>query len=192
MVIVGKVIVSENIFERKFACQIDLCKGACCVQGDAGAPLEEDEIEVIQEELPNIKPFMSKEGLAFLNEGGFSEIDVEGDLSTRCRPNGECVFVDFDGDVAVCTIEKAHLAGKTWFRKPLSCHLYPIRAKKYGEYVALNYHQWEICSPACKAGEEGNVKVHQFLRDALVRKFGPSWYKELEAVAEAWRNEQNR
>lgn len=186
MIIVGKVIVSETILERKFACQIATCKGACCVQGDSGAPLDAEELEIITEELPHIRPFMSVEGIGFLDSGGFHEVDEDGELGTRCRPNGECVFVNFDGEIAVCSIEKAHLAGKTWFRKPLSCHLYPIRAKKYGEYIALNYHNWDICSPACKAGEAAGTFVHHFLRDALVRKFGPSWYKELDAVAEAW------
>lgn len=190
MFIVGKVIVAEPVLERKFACQIQSCLGACCVQGDAGAPLDAEEISIIEDELPNIRPFMSEEGIQFLDEGGFHVLDEENELGTRCRPNGACVFVTHSNGIAVCAIEKAYEAGKTWFKKPLSCHLYPIRAKQYGEYIALNYHHWDICAPACKAGQEGNVAVHQFLREALIRKFGPSWYKELDEVAQAWQQEK--
>lgn len=186
MILVGNVLVSETILERKFACQLNSCKGACCIQGDAGAPLEQDEVEIINTELPNIIPFMSAENIAILQKEGFSVLDEEGELGTVCGPTGACVFVNMESGIAVCSIEKAYAAGKTWFKKPLSCHLYPIRAKKYGEYIALNYHHWDICSEACKAGAEGNVAVHRFLREALTRKLGPSWYKEFDQVAEAW------
>ncbi|MBS3913665.1 MAG: DUF3109 family protein [Bacteroidetes bacterium] len=186
MIIVGKVIVAEPILERKFACQLDSCKGACCVQGDSGAPLLEEELEIIRDELPKIKPFMSKEGIELLEEKGFYETDSEGDLGTVCRPSGECVFVNMENGIAICAIEKAYYAKETWFKKPISCHLYPIRARQYGDYIALNYHHWDICSAACKAGEEMKVPVYTFLHDALVRKFGPSWYRELVEVAQAW------
>lgn len=186
MIIVGNVIVSEDILERKFACQLGACKGACCVKGDAGAPLEQEEVEIIAAELENIKPFLPLEGLDYIQEHGFSTVDPDGETGTVCRPTGECVFVNYENGIATCGIEKAYYAGKTWFHKPLSCHLYPIRAKKYGEYTALNYHNWEICSPACKAGEEQKISVHRFVKDALVRKFGPKWYGDLEDVAEAW------
>ncbi|MBL7812772.1 MAG: DUF3109 family protein [Bacteroidetes bacterium] len=186
MVIVGNALVSEEILERKFACQLGQCHGACCVQGDLGAPLEEEEVQILEQEMHHFMPFLSEEGKAEIALRGYAEQDPEGEWVTVCRPTGECVFVNYDGAVAVCGIEKAWQAGKTWFRKPLSCHLYPIRAKKYGEYVALNYHNWSICAPACKAGEELKVPVHHFLREALVRKMGPSWYKELEAVASDW------
>lgn len=192
MIIVGKALVSEDILERKFACQLNACKGACCVQGDAGAPLEEEELEIIEKELPSIMPFMSEEGRKLLGERGFHEIDSDGDLGTVCAPTGECVFVNYNNGIAVCSIEKAYLQSKTWFKKPLSCHLYPIRAKKYGEYIAMNYHHWDICSPACKAGEEGNVEVHKFLREALIRKMGPKWYTELEEVAAAWKENKGK
>lgn len=190
MIIVGKVLVSETILERKFACQLNACKGACCVQGDSGAPLDEEEINIITDELENIRPFMAKEGLDLLGERGFYETDADGELGTVCRPTGECVFVNMENGIAICSIERAYYANKTWFKKPLSCHLYPIRAKKYGDYIALNYHHWDICSPACKAGEEMKLPVHTFLREALVRKLGPSWYSELEEVATAWAEKQ--
>lgn len=190
MHIVGKVLVSEDILERKFACQLSACKGACCIQGDAGAPLEEGEIEIIAKELSSIEPFMSEHGRSLLKEKGFHEVDAEGETGTICADDGACVFVNYENSVAVCSIERAYEAGRTWFQKPLSCHLYPIRAKRYGEYVALNYHNWEICSPACKAGTDGNIAVHRFLKDALVRKLGPAWYRELDAVSEAWWKEK--
>lgn len=188
MIIVGNALVSEDVLSKKFRCAIDTCKGACCVQGDAGAPLEAEEIEIIEKELPNIKPFMSEDGLMLLSSSGFSETDsYDGEAVTVCQPTGECVFVVLDNDgVAGCAIERAYHHGKTWFRKPISCHLYPIRAKKYGEYTALNYHQWNICSEACAIGEKEQVPVYAFLREALTRKMGPSWYEELESVARIW------
>ncbi len=188
MLIVGNALVSEEVLTRKFRCAIESCKGACCVHGDAGAPLETEEIEIIQQELEAVKPFMSDSGLKLLSERGFSETDsFDGEAVTVCEPSGECVFVVYDSaGIAGCAIEKAYYSGKTWFRKPLSCHLYPIRAKKYGEYTALNYHQWSICSDACAVGEKEQIPVYSFLREALTRKMGPSWYEELEAVARLW------
>ena len=171
MLIVGNALVSEEVLTRKFRCAIESCKGACCVHGDAGAPLESEEIEIIQQELEVVKPFMSDSGLKLLSERGFSETDsFDGEAVTVCEPTGECVFVVYDSaGIAGCAIEKAYHSGKTWFRKPLSCHLYPIRAKKYGEYTALNYHQWSICSDACAVGEKEQIPVYSFLREALTR-----------------------
>jgi hypothetical protein len=190
---VGQALVSEDILEKKFECQILSCKGACCVQGDAGAPLDEAELEVIAAEYENVRPFMAAAGLAKVEEVGFHEKDRDGDLVTTCLPGGECVFVVYDeAGIAGCAIEKAYFAGKTWFRKPLSCHLYPIRAKQYGEYMALNYHSWNLCSEACRVGEEKKVPVYRFLKEALTRKMGPSWYEEFEAVAEVWESQKPR
>lgn len=181
MQIIGEVMVADAVLERKFVCQLDKCKGQCCVDGDAGAPLETEEIEIIQSELENIKPFMDQEGLKYLQENGFWEKDAEGDLTTVCRPAGECVFVFYNQNgYATCAIEEAWNQRKTNFRKPISCHLYPIRAKAYGEFTAINYHDWEICSDACQAGRELKVPVYAFLKEALIRKFGVKWYQELE------------
>lgn len=192
MIIIGQVLVAEPVIERRFLCQTQLCKGACCVEGDAGAPLDAEEIDIISDQLGAIQPFMSEAGRRLLSEEGFHTKDDEGETGTVCGTDGACVFVNYDErGIAVCSIEKAWQAGKTWFRKPLSCHLYPIRARKYGEYTALNYHSWDICSEACKAGADQNVPVYRFLREALVRKFGPAWYSELEEVAEAWLNRKS-
>jgi hypothetical protein len=188
MVIVGQALVSEDIFERKFACQINKCNGICCVEGDVGAPLENSEIDRINANLDGIKPFMSKEGLELMGQDWFSELDEDGEPVTRCRPSGECVFVTYAGNgVASCAIEQAHAAGKSDFLKPISCHLYPIRAKKYGSYTAMNYHNWDICSDACQAGTEMNIPVHEFLKTALIRKMGEEWYRELCDVYAAWK-----
>lgn len=189
MIIVGNALVSEDIFEKKFECQILQCKGGCCVQGDAGAPLEAEELDIIAEELDNIKPFMSEIGLGLLAAKGFYELDRDGDVVTSCSGGGECVFVVYDSlGIAGCAIETAYSENRTWFRKPLSCHLYPIRAKKYGDYVALNYHSWSICSEACRAGEEKKIPVYKFLKEALTRKMGATWYTEFESIVEAWEN----
>lgn len=193
MIIVGQALVSEDILEKKFECQIASCKGACCVQGDAGAPLEASEIDIIAEGYSKFTCFMSSEGIAKVEEVGFHEKDRDGDLVTTCLPTGECVFVVYNGaGVAGCAIEKAYFAGETDFRKPMSCHLYPIRAKKYGEYMALNYHTWNVCSEACKVGEERKIPVYRFLKEALTRKMGKDWYQEFEAIAAAWENQKLR
>jgi hypothetical protein len=191
MIIVGDVLLSEDILEKKFACQLQKCHGACCVQGDAGAPLEPEEIEIIQHELDAIRPFLESTALQSIGQNGFYETDESCEAVTRCLPGGECVFVVYEGKTAVCGIEKAWLAGATAFRKPVSCHLYPIRAKKYGEYMVMNYHNWEICKPACAAGEELKMPVYRFLREALIRKKGEEWYGELEQVAFSWAKQKN-
>ena len=187
MIIVGNALISEDVLEKKFACQIDKCKGECCVQGDAGAPLLKDEADIILEIYDKIEPYISEEGIAEIQKNGYVTRDTDGDLVTVCRDSGECVFVVYeDNGVASCAIEKAHADGVIDFKKPISCHLYPIRAKKYGSYIAMNYHHWDICGDACKAGVEMNVPVYEFLKEALVRKMGEEWFAELSEVAKEW------
>jgi len=191
MLIVGNALVSEDIIEKKFACNTRACLGACCVKGDAGAPLLPEEIQIIEQELPGISPFLSEEGIKNIATQGFHTKDPEGDAVTTCLPGGECSFLVYEGMVATCGIENAWKAGKTAFKKPVSCHLYPIRAKEYGEYTALNYHRWDICEPACKRGEDENIPVYAFLKEALIRKMGEDWYNELAAVAASWPSQKN-
>ena len=187
MLIVEDVILSEQILERKFACQLDKCKGACCLEGDAGAPLLHSELTEIGSRIEAIKPFMTEESLALLDKNGFYTRDSEGDLVTECHGAGACIFVRFtETGITQCAIEQAHAAGTIDYKKPISCHLYPIRAKKYGSYLAMNYHDWDICGDACKAGSEMNVPVYVFLKEALTRKMGAKWYTALEEVAAAW------
>lgn len=192
MIIVEDVILSEQILERKFACQLNQCKGACCVEGDAGAPLLKSELNEIADRLDAIKPYMSEEGIALLEEKGFYTRDPEGELVTECSEDGACVFVKItEAGITQCAIEQAYYDGKIDYKKPISCHLYPIRAKKYGAYIAMNYHDWDICAPACKAGNSGNIPVYAFLKEALTRKMGEKWYVELEKVAAAWNSEKS-
>ena len=188
MLIIGEALVSEDILEKKFVCHLDKCKGQCCVSGDRGAPLVEDEIIIIQNNIEAIKPFMDKEGLVLLSKNGFHEIDPDdGELITTCRDGGACVFVVFENGITQCAIEKANKAGKTDFKKPMSCHLYPIRASKYGDYTVLNYDKWDVCNPACSLGEELNIPVYKFLKEPLTRKMGPEWYQDLENLAIEWK-----
>lgn len=190
MIIVGNALLSEDILEKKFVCQLDKCKGACCVQGDAGAPLLHEELNVIENVMDKVKPYMRESALKLIEETAFFARDPrDGELVTQCEETGECVFVNYDDNgIAKCTIEQAHNQSEIGFKKPVSCHLYPIRAKKYGTHIALNYHHWDICSDACKAGEEFKVPVFRFLKEPLIRKLGEEWYQELEQVAEDWQN----
>lgn len=186
MLIIGEALVSEDILEKKFVCHLEKCKGECCVSGDRGAPLADEEILILQNSLEAIKPFIDEEGLDLLKRDGFYETDPDdGELVTTCRSDGACVFVVYEKGMTQCAIEKAHQAGKTDFKKPISCHLYPIRVAKYGEYTVLNYNQWDICNPACSLGESLNEPLYRFLKEPLIKKMGPEWYDELEMVAKS-------
>lgn len=186
MIILEPALVSEDLLEKRFICDLSKCKGACCVEGEFGAPLEEEELSILKEEMPNILPYLTNDSQAAIAEKGFFEKDSDGDLVTTCLPSGECNFSYRDEQgVLSCGIEKAWKEGKTSFRKPVSCHLYPIRVSKVGEYDALNYHRWDICKPACKLGEKHQTAVYEFLKEPLIRRFGKTWYKELEKVAQA-------
>jgi len=189
MQIIKDVLVSDNLINTKFACNTKICQGACCVEGDSGAPLEKDEINIIQKNIEAIKPYMDKEGLDLLAKDGFHEKDSDKEECTTCLPNGACVFVKFDGALATCAIENAHSDGALDFKKPISCHLYPVRIKQIGEYMALNYHKWDICSPACDRGKDENIMVSDFLKEPLIRKFGEEWYTEFNEVMQQLRLE---
>jgi hypothetical protein len=192
MIIVGQTLVSEEIFEEKFVCDLQACKGACCVEGESGAPLNEDELERLEEVYDASKEYMVPEGIAVVEEKGFFEVDVDGDLVTPLiGSGGVCAYAYFEADgTAKCALEKAYLEGKTSWKKPISCHLYPIRLAKLSEYIAVNYHRWPICKPACECGSKLNVPVYRFLREPLIRQFGEAWYEELEVTYEAWKAEQ--
>ncbi len=187
MLIIGEALVSEDILEKKFVCHLEKCKGACCVSGDRGAPLLDNEIEIIAKEIDTIIPFMDEDGIALLKKSNFSEIDPsDSEMVTTCRADGACVFVVYENGITQCAIELANAAGKIDFKKPMSCHLYPIRAAKYGEYTVLNYNKWDICNPACSFGEALNEPIYRFLKEPLIRKMGVDWYDELDNVAKEW------
>ncbi|MFT6866091.1 MAG: hypothetical protein ACJA08_000918 [Cyclobacteriaceae bacterium] len=180
MIQIGKTLISDDIKEQFFVCDLEKCKGACCVEGDLGAPLMLDELIEIEQVVEIVKPYLSKASIAALDKQGGYVLDVEGDFSTTTVDNKECAFAFYDGKkVLKCGIEQAHRDGKTDFQKPISCHLYPIRIEKLHDHLALNYDRWDICSPACGLGAKLGVPIYKFLKEALVRKFGGEWYAEL-------------
>lgn len=176
-------IVSTQIFDRKFVCDLNACKGACCIEGDAGAPLTTEEVSILENSLEEIKPYMREEGIAEVEKTGVFYMDFDNEPVTALVNGGECAFVYFDEKgITKCAVEAAYLDGKTDFKKPISCHLYPIRVKKFNEFQALNYDKWGICEPACACGEALNVPVFRFLKEPLVRAFGEPFFRELEKV----------
>lgn len=180
MIQVGDVILSEDLFEEHFVCDLSTCKGACCIEGDAGAPVEFEEIEAMESNLEKILPFLTEEGKQSIQKQGVFTVDVDGEYVTPLNNGKECSFTTFDRNgVAKCGIEDAYRAGESTFRKPSSCYLYPIRVSKLNEYDALNYHRWQICKPACECGSKLKVKVFQFLKHPLIEKYGDAWYQEL-------------
>jgi len=187
MIIVGTALVSEDIVEAAFACQLNACQGACCVEGDWGAPLEQDELAQIEKNYPSIAAHLTEESRQSIASAGFFEHDDDESPVTRCLPDGACVFAIREDGITLCGIEQAYRRGDSDFMKPISCHLYPIRVAEYGEFTVMNYHRWDICKPACQAGKEQEKPLYRFLENALKRKMGEAWYHELEAMAEAWK-----
>ena len=176
-------IVSIDLFEKKFVCDLTACKGACCIEGDAGAPLTFEEVSIMEDDLEKIKPFMRPEGIAAVEETGVFYMDWDNEPVSTLVNEKECAFVTFDEKgTALCAIEQAHKAGVTEFKKPISCHLYPIRVKKYNDFTALNYNEWNICKSACACGDKLDVKVYKFLKEPIVRAFGEEFFTELESV----------
>jgi len=179
MIIIDDVLVSDEVKDIYFACNLKACHGDCCVEGDAGAPLEEEEISILEDYIDDIKPYMSKEGLDVVEKNGVFDYDIDAEYVTPLVNDRECAFVYFEKGVALCAIEKAWLEGKINFQKPVSCHLYPIRIDKVGDKKAVNYNRWSICIPALKAGREAGVPLYQYLKTPLIRKFGEEWYNKL-------------
>lgn len=183
LVEIGNKIVSTDIFSEQFTCDLNKCKGACCVKGNGGAPLNENEVDKIQNNIEKIKPYMSKSGIETVNRDGVYYLDEEDTPATKLIDKKECCFVYFDEDeIAKCSIETAYKAGDIDFNKPESCHLYPIRTKEFNEFTAINYETWDICSPACSLGKSLKVPVYQFLKEPIIRAFGSSFFEELTKV----------
>lgn len=191
MMQVGNCVVGTELLEEDFLCNLDSCKGHCCVEGEAGAPLEQGEAEQIEKYYPIFKRYLREEAIQEIEKVGFSVIDKrDGEPVTPLRKGKECVYTIFENGIAKCGIEKAYLKGKIPFRKPISCHLYPIRIKKLSDNMdALNYHFWHVCDPARKYGCKKKVKAYEFLKEALTRKYGEAWYNELLEVVEAYKKE---
>ena len=181
MLIIKDILVSDDLVEKQFVCNLNACKGACCVEGDLGAPLQEDELEQVEEVIEVVKPYLAPEAIEVLEKEGGYVLDEDGDLSTTTINGKECAFAFYDEqNILKCSIGQAHKEGKTDFKKPISCHLYPIRVARLQEFDALNYDRWSICSPACDLGKELKVPVYRFLKEPLIRKYGEEWYAELE------------
>lgn len=180
MIQIDDVVIGLDVLREKFLCNLDVCKGACCIEGDAGAPVEQDEVEKLEQILPIIENELTQEAQEVIKEQGVAYIDEEGDLVTSIVNGKDCVFTCYDErGYCYCAIEKAYREGKTDFYKPVSCHLYPIRVGNFGKYKALNYHRWDICKAAVLLGEKEDVPVYKFLKEPLIRKFGEAWYAEL-------------
>ena len=180
MIQIDDKLISEDLFSEEFVCNLAKCKGICCVEGDAGAPLDEDETKILDEIYPKIKPYLRPEGIQAIEEQGTYTLDFEGDLVTPLVNNAECAYVIFDEKgYTKCAIEKAYEDGVIDWQKPISCHLYPIRITEYSNFSAINYHEWDICSDACTLGKELGVKVYQFLKKPLIRKYGEEFYQTL-------------
>ena len=181
---IGKTIVSEEIVQKDFLCNLSACKGACCIAGDAGAPLEEKETKILEEIYPLVKPFLRKKGIEAIERQGTSVIGEDGEFETPLVDGADCAYVTFDDrGTALCGIEEAYNQGEIKWKKPVSCHLYPVRVQDYSEFAAVNYHHWEICDDACTLGKELQVPVYKFVKEALIRKFGEDWFMELEKAA---------
>ena len=182
---VGDVLLSSEILTEKFCCDLSVCKGQCCVEGDAGAPVTLDEIAEIEGCLDAVWGDLSASAQSVIDKQGVAYTDQEGDLVTSIVRGKDCVFTYYGElgglpDCCLCTLEKAYRAGKTRFCKPVSCALYPIREKKLGkDLVGLNYNRWEVCKMAVVKGTQENIYLYQFLKDPLIRRFGEVWYQEL-------------
>lgn len=184
----GKTIVSEEIIEKDFVCNLSACKGQCCIEGDAGAPLEKKETKILSDNYPKIKPYLREEGIKAIEEQGTFITTEDNELETPLIDNGACAYVIFDEHkTALCGIEKAYNDGVIAWKKPVSCHLYPIRVKEYSEFSAVNYHKWDVCDAACGLGAQLQVPIYKFVKEALIRKFGEDWYMELEKVADSYK-----
>ena len=176
-------IVSTDLFSEKFVCDLSKCKGAFCVKGNGGAPLTGKEVELIEDNLEQIKPFMSEKGIQTIKDEGVYYLDEEDAPATKLIDKKECCFVYFDNsNTAKCSIETAYKSGEIDFNKPQSCHLYPIRIKEFTEFTALNYEEWDICAPACSLGQSLKVPVYKFLKEPITRVFGRSFFDELSKI----------
>lgn len=193
LVEISDKLVSTQLFEQKFVCDLNACKGACCVEGDAGAPLTYEEVDQMEEDLESYLPYMRPEGIEAVNKTGVFYVDQDGEPVTTLVNGGECAFVYFDENgITKCAVEKAFLEGKTTFKKPISCHLYPIRVKKFHDFTALNYDEWSICAPACDCGNKLDVPVYRFLKEPIIRAWGVPFYEELCKVDEEWKKSMDQ
>ena len=188
MIQVEDKIISLDVFEKQFVCDLNACKGACCVEGDSGAPLLDEEAEILDRIYEKLKPYMTQEGILEVENKGVAIYDSDGDLTTPLVNNRECVFAVQENGITKCSIETAFIDKKVDFIKPISCHLFPIRIKQYRDFDAVNYEEIKICKPACECGNQLEIPVYVFLKDPLIRKYGKKWYEKLLKKSELLRN----
>lgn len=190
MFLIQDTLVSLDILEKEFCCDLDTCRGCCCIEGDAGAPLEDDEEQQIQQILPFLLPDMTPEARSVVETQGISYIDPSGERVTSIVNDKDCVFARTDHNGwCYCLIEKAYRAGRIDFKKPISCHLYPIRLTRVGDTVGLEYHRWDICHCARKKGKQLHLPIYVFLKEPLIRRFGQAWYDEVCLTAQEWKKQ---
>ena len=184
MVIIDEILVSDDLLNHFFCCDLEECQGLCCIEGDTGAPLEVEEISELEDHFPLFRKYMTAEGIDLVEKNGTFDYDMEGAFVTPLLANEACAFAYFENGIAKCAIEKAFFQKEIDFQKPISCHLYPIRVKKLSHCEALNYHRWGVCEPACAKGKEKSVQLYKFLKEPLIRKYGEIWYQKFCSVAE--------
>ena len=192
MFIIGNnTLVSLDVIEKEFCCDLETCHGCCCIEGDAGCPITDEELKTIEKILPELLPQMTKEAREVVEQQGLSYLDPSGEQVMSIVNGKACVFARTDHNGwCYCLIEKrakSQESGvKTSFTKPISCALYPIRLTKVGDLTGVEYHRWDICHCARQLGKKKHIKIYQFLRDPLIRRFGKEWYDELELTANEW------
>ena len=190
MLQIQNALVSLDVIEKFFVCNLDKCLGECCIEGDAGAPITEQEYAQLKEILPEVYADLLPAARQRIDEAGVAYVDEEGDLVTQIVEGRNCVFTCYgEGGMCMCAIEKAYREGRIDFYKPISCHLYPLRLTDYPSFTAINYHSWKICKAAEVLGRAKGVRVYQFLKEPLIRRFGKEWYDELVLACEAYLEE---
>lgn len=190
MFLIQNTLVSLDVIEKEFCCDLDTCRGCCCIEGDAGAPVSDEEVAEIEQIMPLLLPEMTKEARAVVEKQGISYLDPSGERVTSIVNDKDCIFARTDHNGwCYCLIEKAYNAGKIGFKKPISCHLYPIRLTRVGNYIGVEYHRWDICHCARQLGKKKHIPLYQFLREPLIRRFGEAWYAELELTASEWKKQ---
>lgn len=192
MIQINDTLVSLDVVEKYFECDLDTCLGECCIEGDAGAPLLPEEKERLDALLPNVMPHLLPAAQEVAREQGTSYVDEEGDLVTSIVNGKDCIFTCYaPGGKCLCVLEKLCREGHSEFFKPISCSLYPVRLKDYGGMTAVNYHRWKICKCAEILGRKNGVRVYEFLKEPLIRRFGERWYEELALTAREWLKQQS-
>ncbi|MFH0759880.1 MAG: DUF3109 family protein [Bacteroidota bacterium] len=180
---IGRTLISLEVLRRRFCCDLQACKGSCCVYGDAGAPLTIEEAGNLDDYIDDLRPYLSEDAILSLLEQGLYVHDIEDELVTPLIRGGECAYTVFENGTSYCAIERAYKAGNVPFNKPVSCHLYPIRIKSYDQFDAVNFDEWDICAPAISEGDRQGLPVYLFAKDALIRKYGQEWFDQLDYAA---------